>query len=187
MANEVANEVSDEQVEGQETDTENQTDKNDGITFDNQSDLDSFVDKRVSKALETAHSKWEEEAKQREDKAKKLARMSEADRTKAEQEERESALTKRERELQRREYGMQAKSNLADAGLPSEDELVALVLDDDVEKTNSNIKYIQTLVSELVNKKVDDLSKQSTPKSSGSFADGKNMSVNELAKKSRVI
>lgn len=187
MAEEVTNEVSDEQVEGQETDTENQTDTNDGITFDNQSDLDSFVDKRVSKALETAHSKWEEEAKQREDKAKKMARMSEAERTKAEQEERESALTRRERELQRREYSMQAKSSLTEAGLPSDDELVSLVLDDDVEKTIGNIKYVQSIISELVNKKVDELSKQTTPKSSAGFADGKNMSVQELAKKNRVI
>lgn len=180
------NETIDEQVDGQGTESENQTNEKSGISFDNQSELDRFVDKRVSKALETAHSKWEEEAKQREDKAKKLARMSEADRTKAEQEERESALTKRERELQRREYGMQAKSNLAEAGLPNEDELVSLVLDEDVEKTNSNIKYVQSLIAEQVQKKVDELSQQTTPKASSSFG-AETTSIADLAAKNRVI
>lgn len=46
-------------------------------TFESQSDLDSYTDKRVAKALETARSKWNDELdtklKEREDEAKRLA------------------------------------------------------------------------------------------------------------------
>lgn len=161
--------------------------KQDGISFESQSELDSFMDKRVSKAIETARGKWEEEAKAREDKAKQLAKMTEAERTKAEQAEREKTLTEREKSLQMREYSIQAKSTLAEAGLPNTDELTDLVLSDDVEKTNNNINYLKAVIADAVKSKVDELSKQSTPKDTGSFGSLTGQSFMELAEKNRVI
>ncbi|CAK1254975.1 hypothetical protein R55227_BLOPHJLP_01686 [Fructobacillus tropaeoli] len=160
--------------------------KTDGISFESQSELDSFMDKKVAKAIETARSKWEDEAKEREDKAKKLARMTEADRIKAEQADRDKELSKREQELKRLEYSIQAKSTLAEAGLPNEDELVSLILSDDVETTNNNINYLKKLIADSVNKRVDELSKQKTPNASSTKLSGA-VSISELAQKNRVI
>lgn len=158
-----------------------------GISFKDQSELDRFVDTKLSKALETAHGKWEEEAKAREDKAKQLAKMTEAERTKQEQKDREAALGKRERDLQMREYSIQAKSTLAEVGLPNSDELVSLVLSDDVEKTSNNITYLKEVIAEAVNKRVDELSNQTTPKESGSLSKTKTTDFAEIARKSRII
>lgn len=158
-----------------------------GISFKDQSELDSFVDTKLNKALETAHSKWEEEAKEREDKAKQLAKMTEAERIKAQQKERDEALSKREHDLQMREYSIQAKSTLAEVGLPNSDELVSLVLSDDVEKTSNNITYLKEVIAEAVNKRVDELSNQTTPKESGSLSKTKTTDFAEIARNSRII
>lgn len=175
------NEVVDEQAEDKQAEV-----KKDGISFESQSELDSFMDKKVSKAIETARGKWEEEAKAREDKAKQLARMTEAERTKAEQKARDEELSKREQALQMREYSIQAKSTLADAGLPNTDELTELVLSDDVEKTNNNINYLKSVIADAVKSKVDELSKQTVPTSSSSFG-SETTSIADLAAKNRVI
>ncbi|CAK1245066.1 hypothetical protein LMG30237_ALEAABJJ_01029 [Fructobacillus tropaeoli] len=179
--NAAQNEVVDEQTEDKQDEG-----KKDGISFESQSELDSFMDKKVSKAIETARSKWEEEAKKREDKAKKLARMTETDRIKAEQADRDKELAKREQELKRLEYSIQAKSTLAEAGLPNEDELVSLILSDDVETTNNNINYLKKVIADSVNKRVDELSKQKTPSASSTKLSG-SVSIAELAQKNRVI
>lgn len=181
MENEPQNEAVEEQTEDQQAET-----NKDGISFESQSELDSFMDKKVSKAIETARGKWEEEAKEREDKAKKLARMTEADRIKAEQADRDKELAKREQELKRLEYSIQAKSTLAEAGLPNEDELVSLILSDDVETTNNNINYLKKVIADSVNKRVDELSKQKTPSASSTKLSG-SVSIAELAQKNRVI
>jgi Skp family chaperone for outer membrane proteins len=72
-------------------------------TFESQSDLDSYTDKRVAKALETARSKWNNELdtklKEREDEAKRLASMNAKDRAEAKLKSREEALKQREHEL----------------------------------------------------------------------------------------
>ncbi|MBS9335005.1 DUF4355 domain-containing protein [Fructobacillus sp. M1-13] len=181
MENEPQNEAVEEQTEDKQAET-----NKDGISFESQSELDSFMDKKVSKAIETARGKWEEEAKEREDKAKKLARMTEADRIKAEQADRDKELSKREQELKRLEYSIQAKSTLAEAGLPNEDELVSLILSDEVETTNNNINYLKKVIADSVNKRVDELSKQKTPSSSSTKLSG-SVSIAELAQKNRVI
>ncbi|CAK1224503.1 hypothetical protein R82291_FJPPFKPJ_00422 [Fructobacillus cardui] len=178
---EVKNEAVVEQNESKQEDA-----KKEGISFESQSELDRFMDKRLSKAIETARSKWEEEAKEREDKAKKLARMTEADRIKAEQAERDKELSKREQELKRLEYSIQAKSTLTEAGLPNDDELVSLILSDDVETTNNNINYLKGVIADSVNKRVDELSKQKTPNASSTKLSGA-VSIAELAQKNRVI
>lgn len=184
---EIMTEANNAAVENQ-NDNQNEAGKEQtGISFKDQSELDSFVDKKASKMLETAHSKWEEEAKAREDKAKQLAKMTEADRIKAQQKERDEALSKREHDLQMREYSIQAKSTLAEAGLPNSDELVSLVLSDDVEKTSNNITYLKEVIAEAVNKRVDELSNQTTPKESGSMAKTKTTDFAEIARKSRII
>ena len=52
------------------------TDEQPFKTFNTQSELDSFVDKKLAKALDTARSKWEKEQNDKAQKAKDLKKMS---------------------------------------------------------------------------------------------------------------
>ena len=107
-------------------------------TFESQSDLDSYTDKRVAKALETARSKWNNELdtklKEREDEAKRLASMNAKDRAEAKLKSREEALKQREHELDMKAYRIEAQKQLEEQKLPAD--LVDLVLTDDAEKTH---------------------------------------------------
>jgi DNA repair exonuclease SbcCD ATPase subunit len=80
------------------------------------------LDRRISKALDTARSKWSQESAQQIEKAKteaeKLARMTADQRAAHDREERENALTKREQDLMRRELRAEAAQEAARRGLP---------------------------------------------------------------------
>lgn len=141
-------------------------------TFESQSDLDSYTDKRVSKALETARAKWDEELdaklSEREDKAKKLASMTAKERAEAKLKERQKELDQREHELNMQAYKIEAQKQLEEQKLPAT--LVDLVLTDDVEKTSDNIKMLSETVDELVKTRVNELSNTTSPKESASFS-----------------
>ena len=98
------------------------------ISFKNQSEFDSAVDKRMSKALETAQSKWEKDTQERIDKARndgltegqRMAQMSEDERKQAEQAQQEEAAAKREAALVSRELRLEALEELTKRDLPKE-------------------------------------------------------------------
>lgn len=131
-----------------------------------QKDLDAETDRRVAKALDTAKTKWEEEAKAREDKAKELAKMSAAERAEAKMKEREEALTKREHDLQMQSYSIEAQKQLKEHGLSSD--LVDMVLTDDVKVTQKRIQTLSDKFNEAVQAKVNELSKTTPPSANGS-------------------
>ena len=80
-------------------------------------------DRRMSKGLETAKSKWETDAQARMEAAKteaeKLAKMTAEQKAEHERQKREEDLQKRERELNRRELRAEAAETLAQKGLPA--------------------------------------------------------------------
>lgn len=135
------------------------------LTF-TQSELDSYTDKRIAKALETNSAKmleeFEQKRKESEDKAVKLAQMSESERLNAKIAERELEVEKREKEIKLQEYRLQAESELSNLDLPKS--LVNLVLSDDVETTQSNITELSTAVDNIVNSRIKELAQQDTPK-----------------------
>lgn len=135
------------------------------LTF-TQSELDSYTDKRITKALETNSAKmleeFEQKRKESEDKAVKLAQMSESERLNAQIAERELEVEKREKEIKLQEYRLQAESELSNLDLPKS--LVSLVLSDDVETTQSNITELSTVVDNIVNSRIKELAQQDTPK-----------------------
>lgn len=152
-----------------------------------QAQLDAEADKRIAKALDTAKAKWEEEAKAREDKAKKLAKMSEADRLKAQLKDREEELNRREHDLQMQRYSIEAQKQLKEHGLSTD--LVDMVLSDDVEVTKQRIEMLSDQFNAAVQAKVAELSKQSSPKDTGSFvhATDHSQSLVDFANKHRII
>lgn len=140
-------------------------------TFESESDLDRYTDKRVSKALETARAKWNEELEaklaEREDKAKKLAQMTAKERAEAKLNERQKELDTREHELNMKAYRIEAQKQLEEQKLPGG--LVDLVLTDDAEKTHENIKLLADTVDNLIKERVNELSNTQKPKDSADF------------------
>ena len=120
----------------------------------------SEFDKRVSKALETAKSKWEtdyqakiEEAKTE---AQKLAKMNSDQKAEYERQKSLDELTKREKDITTRELKAQAYETLAEKGLPKE--LVDILNYSDAETCSKSIesveKAFQLAVEKAVNEKL---------------------------------
>lgn len=89
-------------------------------TFDTQSEMDSFFDKKLAKALDTARSKWEKEQSDKAQKAKDLKNMSPEERQNYELKQREQALVDREADITKRENRNKLASKLIEDGLPAE-------------------------------------------------------------------
>ena len=147
----------------------------DAPTTYTQAQLDSEADKRVSKALETAKAKWEaEQAKALEDaksEGARLAKMTEDEKSKEIEKQRQAELDKREAELNQRELSASTKSLLVDKGLPTDfaNSLVAL---GDADKINKAVENIQKTIQETVNKQVESKLQTDPPKNGASALDG---------------
>lgn len=130
------------------------------ISFANQSEFDSVVDKRISKALETAQSKWQTESDKRVAEAKsegeKLAKLNEDQRAELEKQQQDEALAQREADITRRELRAQSLEQLAERDLPKE--LIDVVVLTDAESCNKSIEGIEkafrSAVENAVNKRL---------------------------------
>lgn len=89
------------------------------MTFNTQSELDSYFDKKLSKALGTARSNWEKEQDEKAQKAKDLKNMSPKERQEYDLKQREQALSDREAEITKRENKSKLATRLISDGLPA--------------------------------------------------------------------
>lgn len=140
-----------------------------------QAQLDSEADKRAAKALETAKAKWQEEqAKALEDaksEGARLAKMTEDEKAKELEKQRQAELDKREAELNQRELSTSTKSLLVDKGLPT-DFAGSLVALGDADKIKTAVENIQKTIQETVNKQVEAKLQTDPPKNGASALDG---------------
>lgn len=140
-----------------------------------QAQLDSEADKRAAKALETAKAKWQaEQAKALEDaksEGARLAKMTEDEKAKEIEKQRQAELDKREAELNQRELSTSTKSLLVDKGLPTEfaGSLVAL---GDADKIKAAVETLGKTIQETVNKQVEAKLQTNPPKNGSSALDG---------------
>ncbi|WP_373443314.1 DUF4355 domain-containing protein (plasmid) [Lacticaseibacillus paracasei] len=157
-----------EEVEATETTTQAPT------TY-TQAQLDSEADKRAAKALETAKAKWQEEQAKALEAAKsegaRLAKMTEDEKAKELEKQRQAELDKREAELNRRELSTSTKSLLVDKGLPT-DFAGSLVALGDADKIKTAVENIQKTIQETVNKQVEAKLQTDQPKNGASALDG---------------
>lgn len=88
-------------------------------TFETESEMDSFFDKKLSKALETAKSNWQKEQEEQAKNAKERKNMTEEQRREYDFKQREQALSDREAEITKRENKSKLASQLIKDGLPA--------------------------------------------------------------------
>ena len=125
----------------------------------------SEFDKRVNKALETAHEKWEADAKAQADEAAKLAKMKTDEKAEYERQKREDALAKREAEITRRELHAEAITQLTADGLPAS--LADIVDCTSADNCKKSMESVKKAFGEAVEKAVNDKLKGTTPKTGG--------------------
>lgn len=137
-----------------------------------QSELDSLIDKRTAKALETAKQKWEEEKQNAVNQAEKLAKLSAAERKEAEDKAKQEAMDKREQELNQREMRYEAQHQLEENALPTD--FVDMVMSDDAEKVSKNIAALKSQFDKAVEASVTEKMRGNTPKA-GKTAEGNSL------------
>ncbi|MGM0214960.1 DUF4355 domain-containing protein [Enterococcus sp. AZ109] len=94
------------------------------ISFANQSELDSFVDKRLAKSLETTQAKWKAEQQEALEAAKseaaRMAQMSAEEKAQLEEKKKQEAEAERLADITRRELRLEAFEELTERSLPKE-------------------------------------------------------------------
>lgn len=128
-------------------------------------DSQKELDRRITKALNTAHEKWEAEAKQRETEAAKLAKMTADQKAEHEHQKREQELTEREAALSLREMRAEASGTLAEKGLPMT--LLDCLNYADAEKCKESIEHVEKAFRAAVQAGVEDRMRGSAPKNPG--------------------
>lgn len=122
------------------------------MTFQTQSELDSYFDKKLDKALGTAKANWEKEQSDKAKKAKDRKNMTEEERREDDFKQREEALSAREADVTKRENRSKLASRLVDDGLPTG--LVDVF--DDVLANEDNMNETYERVSEVFRSAVHD-------------------------------
>lgn len=127
----------------------------------------SEFDKRITKALETAKSKWETEKATELEKAKteaqKLAKMTADQKAEYEAQKKLDDLAKREKEITTRELKAQAYETLAEKGLPKD--LIDILNYENADTCNKSIESVEKAFQAAVEKAVNEkLRGKETPK-----------------------
>ncbi|HEM3541856.1 DUF4355 domain-containing protein [Streptococcus suis] len=157
VENGVVDEVSQEEVDAQEkTKTEATAEK----TY-TQAEVTEMIQQNVNRAVAKAHKDAEEQFQNKQDEAKKLAKMNAEDKQKYQLDKREQDLADREAEITRRELTAEAKAILSERGLPIE--LVDVVNLADADSVRDSIDAIQKTWEAAVLKGVADKTKGSAP------------------------
>lgn len=134
-------------------------------TFDDMlkdKNMQSEFDKRVSKALETAKTKWQRDADEKLSEAKKLEKMNAEQKAEYQRKQTEEKLAKREAEVTKRELMAEAKVQLADKGLPVG---LAAVLDyTGADECKTSIETVSKAFAEAVESAVNERMKGNPPK-----------------------
>lgn len=88
-------------------------------TFKTESEMDSFFDKKLSKALKTAHSNWQKEQDEKAKHDQERENMTEEERLEDDYKKRTQELDKREAEIVKRENKSKLATQLVSDGLPA--------------------------------------------------------------------
>ena len=137
-------------------------------------DFQSEVDRRVTEALKTAHTKWQteydEKLKAEKDEAARLAKMSADERAKAEFEKEKELFNNERSTYQRDKLVFECTKQLASENLSVE--FAEILTGTDAESTKSNIDKFKTAFNKAVEASVEERLKGNTlPKSTNSSND----------------
>ena len=149
-----------------------------------QSEFDKMTSKSQETAIANARAKWEADAKAKADEAAKLAAMDAEKKAAYERQKLEKELADREAAVTRRELKAEARSQLAEKGLPTE---LADILDySNAESCKASMDAAETAFKKSVENAVNERLKGGQPPKKGD-TNGANaydgMSIDELSER----
>ncbi|MGY3775806.1 DUF4355 domain-containing protein [Helcococcus sueciensis] len=154
-------------TEGQDVNQEKETENKDVKSF-TQEELDKIIKSNVDRAL----AKATKEAEEKQEEAKRLAKMNADEKAKYELEKKEADFARREAELNKRELTATAKDILAEKGLPHN--LHTILNYESADTVNESIKVVEKAIQKAVEKAVEDRLKGNAPKKSIGTSEGIN-------------
>ncbi len=124
-------------------------------------------DKRVAKAIDTARNKWVAETEEKENEAKRLAKMNAEQKAQHEKAKLEARIAELEAERTLSEMKSAARTMLSEANINISDALLSqLVSTTDADKTKNAVEAFSEAFSEAIEKEVKERLKSPTPKKS---------------------
>lgn len=150
-----------------------------------QSEFDKMTSKSQETAVANARAKWEADAKAKADEAAKLAAMDAEKKAAYERQKLEKELADREAAVTRRELKAEARSQLAEKGLPTE---LADILDySNAESCKASMDAAETAFKKSVENAVNERLKGGQPPKKGDINGGQTLDAMSYAEKCEYI
>ena len=156
MAEEIKDEVVEEVVE--EASAQEQTETTEK-TF-TQAELDAIIQKEKAKAKRSAEKEYQAKM----DEAEKLRKMNADEKAEYEANKQAAYIAELEAKINRSGLEKEASKMLSESGIAASDEILALVVKDDAERTQEAVNGFAELVNQLADNKVKEMLKGKTPR-----------------------
>lgn len=156
MAEEIKDEVVEEVIEEASTQERAETTEK---TF-TQAELDEIVKKEKAKAKRSAEKEYQAKM----DEAEKLRKMNADEKAEYEAKKQAEYIAELEAKINRSGLEKEASKMLSESGIAASDEILALVVKDDAERTQEAVNGFAELVNQLADNKVKEMLKGKTPR-----------------------
>lgn len=125
-----------------------------------QAELDDIVKKEKAKAKRSAEKEYQAKI----DEAERLRKMNADEKAKYEAEKQAAYIAELEAKINRSGLEKEASKMLSESGIAASDEILALVVKDDAERTQEAVNGFAELVNQLADNKVKEMLKGKTPR-----------------------
>lgn len=136
-------------------------------------------DKRVAKAIDTARNKWVAETEEKENEAKRLAKMNAEQKAQHEKAKLEARIAELEAERTLSEMKSAARTMLSEANINISDALLSQLVSTDADKTKNAVEAFSEAFSEAIEKEVK-VSKAEAKQASHVVIDGSKYKVESV-------
>lgn len=145
----------------------------------------SFSRDDVAKMMAAERAKIVKEFEEKQEEAKKLAKMNAEEKLQHLLEQKESELEQLKRKQSLSEMTKEASKMLSEAELPHDEELLELITNEDAEATKKAVNIITSYVAKIKKESA----RQTTPADGGKFEADKNvqLDLSSMAQKNRII
>ena len=124
----------------------------------------TFTRAEIGKMLSAERSKWEAEQEAKENEAEKLRKMNADEKAEYEAKKQAAYIAELEAKINRSGLEKEASKMLSESGIAASDEILALVVKDDAERTQEAVNGFAELVNQLADNKVKEMLKGKTPR-----------------------
>ena len=125
-----------------------------------QAELDEIVKKEKAKAKRSTEKEYQAKI----DEAERLRKMNADEKAKYEAEKQAAYIAELEAKINRSGLEKEASKMLSESGIAASDEILALVVKDDAERTQEAVNGFAELVNQLADNKVKEMLKGKTPR-----------------------